>query len=103
MLRFEREVVAALVDPALGDEQRAAIAADVDDSLRSMPEYLRAGVAVGSLVLGAWSGMTRSLVHRAPIAERVERWKTSRLDPVRQYVRVFHSLVLFAEYELAPA
>ena len=33
----------------------------------------------------------------------VERWKASRFDPVRQYVRLLHSLVLFAEHELTPA
>ncbi len=34
---------------------------------------------------------------------RVERWKASRFDPVRKYVRLLHSLVLFAEHELTPA
>jgi hypothetical protein len=31
---------------------------------------------------------------------RVERWKASRFDPVRQYVRLIQSLVLFAQHEL---
>jgi hypothetical protein len=33
---------------------------------------------------------------------RVARWKASRFDPVRQYVRLLQSLVLFAEHELTP-
>ena len=102
MLRFEREVVAALVDPALGPSQRAAVEQYVDESLRAMPEYLRAGVAAESLMFGAWAGMLRAF-GRGGIAPRIERMRTSAIDPVRQYVRLLHSLVLFAEHELATA
>jgi len=38
---------------------------------------------------------------RASLRALVQRWGTSRLDPLRQYVRVFASLVAFAENELA--
>jgi hypothetical protein len=38
----------------------------------------------------------------AAVARRIERWSTSTFDPLRQYVRLFHSLVLFAEHELVP-
>jgi hypothetical protein len=31
------------------------------------------------------------------------RWKHSSIDPIRQYVRLLESLVLFAENELAPS
>ena len=38
----------------------------------------------------------------AGLRARIDRWSTSRIDFVRQYVRLLHSLVLFAENELAP-
>ena len=33
---------------------------------------------------------------------QITRWKTSKIDPIRQYVRLLESLVLFAENELVP-
>ena len=104
MLWLEREVVASLVSPTLGDQQRSAVETYVDESLRSMPEHLRAGVAAESLVFGAWPRLQDILgrYDRRSMATRVERWKGSRFDAVRQYVRLIQSLVLFAEHELAP-
>ena len=104
MLWFERAVVATLVDPADGDRRRAAIEDYVDEALRAMPEYLRAGVASESLLLGAWSRLGAAAGrHDSPaLRARLERWKASRFDPVRQYVRLFQSLVLFADNELEP-
>src|SRR5688572_17870106 len=97
MLDFERRVVASLIssgDPAL----RADVEAFVDGSLGAMPEHLRAGVAVESIVLGAYARI-RSL----DTARLIEAFDRSPLAPVRQYVRLLRSLVLFAEQELAPA
>jgi hypothetical protein len=104
MLWLEREVVASLVSPDLGVEQRSAVERYVDDSLRSMPEHLRAGVAAESMVFGAWPRLRQVLgrYDRRSMDTRVERWKASRFDVVRQYVRLLHSLVLFAEHELTP-
>ena len=104
MLWFEREVVATLVSPTLDDQQRSAVEAYVDDSLRSMPEHLRAGVAAESLAFGTWTRLQDLLgsYDRGSMNARLERWKASRFDPVRQYVRLLQSLVLFAEHELAP-
>ena len=104
MLWLEREVVATLVSPTLADDQRSAVETYVDDSLRSMPEHLRAGVAAESLLFGAWPRLQGALgrYDRRSMDARVERWKASRFDPVRQYVRLLHSLVLFAEHELTP-
>ena len=101
---LEREVVASLVSPNLGDEQRSAVERYVDDSLQSMPEHLRVGVAAESLLFGAWSRLQDALgrYDRRSMDARVNRWKASRFDPVRQYVRLIQSLVLFAEHELAP-
>ena len=54
MLWLEREVVATLVSPTLDDQKRAEIETYVDDSLRSMPEHLRVGMAAESILFGAW-------------------------------------------------
>src|SRR5215212_2239379 len=104
MLWFERQVVATMMLPTLDDDARAAVAEYVEATLRSMPEYLRAGVAAESLLFGAWPRLAHALgrLDGRGIRRRVQRWNTSRLDPLRQYVRLFHSLVLFAENELVP-
>ncbi|HUF85726.1 MAG TPA: hypothetical protein VMQ81_14180, partial [Acidimicrobiia bacterium] len=82
----------------------SAVLTYVDRSRRSMPEQLRAGVAVESLGLGAWVRLRRKVGATGDDLEpQLEAWQDSRLDPVRQYVRLLHSLVLFAEHELAPA
>jgi hypothetical protein len=104
MLWLERQVVATLMSPALDERARNAIESYVENTLRSMPEYVRAGVAAESLLLGAWPRIARALgrLDADDITRRIERWKTSRVDPLRQYVRLLHSLVLFAENELVP-
>lgn len=97
MLGFEREVVASLLtvhDPGV----RARVEAWVDGSLGTMPEHLRLGVAVQSVVFGAVFGLLRVRGDRAvAVLER------SPLMPMRQYVRLLRSLVLFGEQELQPA
>jgi hypothetical protein len=92
------------MSPSLDEEARAAIESYVDGTLRSMPEHLRAGVAAESLMLGAWSRFehTRGRLDDDRLRARVERWKNSRVDLIRQYVRLLESLVLFAEHELVP-
>ena len=102
MLWLEREVVASLVSPDLGNEERSAVEQYVDESLQSMPEHLRIGVAAESLLFGALPRLQEALgrYDRRSMDARVERWKASRFDPVRQYVRLIQSLVLFAQHEL---
>jgi len=102
VLWFERAVVATLVNSADDDRRRTQIEEYVDGALRAMPEYLRAGVASESLLLGAWPRLEAALGRDDPQAlrARLERWKASRFDVVRQYVRLLQSLVLFAENEL---
>lgn len=100
MLSFEREVVSSLINPELGDRDRAAIAQYVDESLQSMPEYLRAGVLTESLLFGTYVGVGRALGRRRSLADQVDRWQKSSVDAIRQYVRLLQSLALFAEHEL---
>jgi hypothetical protein len=98
VLGFEQRVVAGLVtttDP----ERRAAVEAFVDGTLRSMPEHLRAGMAAESLLLGAWDRV-RGRGRSGPVD--LAALDGSRIDVVRQYVRLLRGLVLFAECELAP-
>ena len=105
MLWFERQVVGALMSSTLDDRARVAVESYVDETLRSMPEHLRAGVLAESLLFGARPRLARALgrADNAGLHARIERWRTSRIDFVRQYVRLLHSLVLFAENELAPS
>lgn len=94
MLGYERKVVDALsttTDP----QERAAVIDWVDGSLRAMPEVLRAGVALGSVVLGAWAAVTRR-----DGADLVGALEASPLPPVRQHLRLLRSLVLFGDLEL---
>jgi hypothetical protein len=105
VLSFERSVVGALMDPALDDDRRRAITEYVDTNLRSMPEHLRAGVFAESIMLQTWVrlGTRPGTLDERRLRTRVERWQHSRIDVVRQYVRLLQSLVLFAENGLVPA
>lgn len=96
MLAFERGVIAALstgVDPA------PAVVSYVDGALHAMPQHLRAAVAVESVALGVWSRLAGDSSGSTSKA-RLDRWEASPIGPLRQYVRLFRSLVLFAEQEL---
>jgi hypothetical protein len=105
VLWFERQLVRSLVDPRLDPSARAAVESYVDGTLRSMPEHLRAGVAAESLLLGFPARLAHATgrFDETLLRERVGGWKRSRIDLVRQYVRLIESLVLFAENELDPA
>jgi hypothetical protein len=97
MLGFERRMVAALTttsDPTV----RAGVEAWVDGSLRDMPEHLRFGVAAESVALGLWAR-----VRGADDPALLRSFESSPVWPVRQYVRLLRSLVLFAENEVQPA
>jgi hypothetical protein len=102
MLWLERQVVATLsadADPA----HRLAIEGYVDGVLQSMPELLRLGVAGESIVLGAGEWLTRRLGSKHDFADRIEGWEHSRIGPIRQYVRLLSSLVIFGNEELSTA
>ena len=102
MLWFERQVVTHLMAADLPEASRADVEGYVDGALRVMPAHLRAGVAAESLVFGAWPSLQRALgrLDPATVDRAVEWCRTSRIDVVRQYVRLLESLVLFAENEL---
>ena len=104
MLWFERQVVGTLMRPTLDEPARAAVEAFVDTSLRAMPEHLRAGVAVESLVFGAAPRVEHALgrLDGRRMRRHIARFENSKIDVIRQYVRLLHSLVLFAENELVP-
>jgi len=96
MLRFERQVVATLL--TVPDQPvRDAVEEFVEGTLSDMPEHLRAGVLAESIAFGTlakvWPGNLSALLgwlERSPVGL------------VRQYVRLFRGLVLFAEQELLP-
>ena len=94
MLGFERRMVAALTTTP-DASVRAGVAGWVDDTLRDMPEHLRLGVLVQSIALGVWAR-----VRRSDDASLVRSFDRSPLWPVRGYVRLLRSLVLYAEHEL---
>lgn len=94
MLRFERHVVDRLVttpDP----RRRNDITTFVEGSLRAMPEHLRVSIGAASVVLALWA-----LVFRPDDARIVRSLDHSPIPQIRQYARLFRSLVLFAEQEL---
>jgi hypothetical protein len=90
--------------PDLDADTRAAVESYVSGTLHSMPEHLRAGVLAESLALGSrsWIELRAGRFDRDRLHARLTRWKHSSIDPIRQYVRLLESLVLFAENELAP-
>jgi hypothetical protein len=93
VLRFERHVVSGLTTTS-DPRRREDVAEFVDGALRSMPEHLRAALVVASLGLGTISFALRG---GRPTVHELD---SSPIPQLRQYVRVFRSLVLFAEQEL---
>ena len=97
MLRFERQVVATLLT-APDQATRSAVESFVDGTLATMPEHLRAGVLAESLAFSVLARIPR----RGGLAALLVSLERAPIGLVRQYVRLFRSLVLFAEQELAP-
>jgi len=101
---FERQLAAHLTRPDPDEAEPLEGADYVDGALRVMPMHLRVGILTESFAFGAGRLLLGRAGRRdATTADRViARCRTSRIDVVRQYVRVFESLVLFAENELLP-
>ena len=102
MLWLELQHVATLSE-TVEQDRRPAVADYVDGVLRAMPEHLRLGVAGESVVLGAGAWVADRLGSSRSFASRIEGWEHSRVGPIRQYVRLLSSLVIFSSEELAPA
>ena len=94
MLWFERQVVDRLVTTP-DVRRRRDIESYVDGSLRAMPEHLRVSIGAASVVLAMWALVVRPQQSR--IMASLDR---SPIPQIRQYARLFRSLVLFAEQEL---
>ena len=62
----------------------------------------RAAIGAASVAFGGWFSVVRPRTHRRGTATDplVHALDTSWIAPMRQYVRLFRSLVLFAEQEL---
>lgn len=96
MLKLERRVVADLItSPDL--ELRQRVEAWVDGSLRDMSDVLRLGVAAESVLFSMWLAL-----RRPPDTLHLLAWlERSPVSLLRSYPRLFRSLVLFGELELA--
>lgn len=96
MLTLERRVVADLTtttDPEL----RREVERWVDGTLRDMADVLRAGVALESALFTAWVAVRRP----ADLHGLLDWLERSPISLLRSYPRLFRSLVLFGELELA--
>jgi hypothetical protein len=93
VLWFERQVVSQLTEtPDVA--RRQEVEAFVAGALHSMPEFLRAPIGAASLGLGVLAGVS------GRGGRMVHSLESSPVPQFRQYVRLFRSLVLFAEQEL---
>ena len=95
MLRIERDVVHALLDTAEA-EHRARVEAWVGGCLDDMPELLRAGVRAESLLLAGWLRLRGT-----DLGALLDAMERNPIGLAQQYPRLFRSLVLFGDLELA--
>ena len=105
MLRFEREAVAALTT-STDARLRRAVEAYVDRRLRSMPDFLRIGVAIQTMALEGWSRVGHRVRRDdgSGLRTQLDRWEAgSPIGVVRSWVRLLRSLVTYAENELPEA
>jgi len=98
MLTLERRVVADLTTTA-DLELRQQVEAWVDETLRDMSDLLRFGVAAESMLFSAWVAVRRP----ADLHGLLGWLDRSPISLLRSYPRLFRSLVLFGELELAEA
>lgn len=97
MLPIERRVVADL-STAVDPEHRRAVEAWVEGTLAAMPDALRLGVALESLLFSAWAAIRRP----SDLHGLIGWLDRSPVSLLRSYPRLFRSLVLFGELELDP-
>lgn len=98
MFAFERRVVRAMITTDHA-RVRDEVESFVDASLAAMPEHLRAGIAVFTIMIGSWS-RGRRLVGAGRSDQATLDWLEGHpVGLVRQWARALRSLVLFAEQE----
>jgi hypothetical protein len=68
-----------------------------------MPEFLRLGVFGETILLSTWARIRHGRQAAASVGAVVASLDRSPIGLLRQYVRLFRSLVLFAELELETA
>ncbi len=96
MLPLERRVVADLCTSS-DPELRRRVERWVDGTLGDMSDLLRLGVMAESLLFTLWA-----MVARPADLHGLLRWlDRSPISLLRSYPRLFRSLVLFGELELA--
>lgn len=99
MLWLERRIVAALAESD-DDRSGGAISEFVDSSFRAMPQHLRLGVVVESMVLGTYVRMRHgSDPSRDSIVGSLDAWEHNPIGVIRQYARLLSSLVIFSQQE----
>lgn len=103
MLRVERDVTRALLDETgLGDvehDHALRVESWVEGSLDDMSEILRLGVVAESVLVM----VMRRLRPSRTLLSLLESMERSPVALLQQYPRLFRSLVLFGDLELAPA
>lgn len=101
---FRNRIIDALLAP-LDPTQRGATEAFIAGSLADLPQHLKIGIALDSVLLEAVTRVTHG--GRIPddevLRELIARWESNPLTPIRQYARLLSSLVLFADQETLPA
>lgn len=97
---FTNRILDALMAP-LEPTQRGTTEAFIAGSLGDLPQHLKFGIAVDSILLETYTRATNG--GRIPDADTlravVARWESNPLTPIRQYARLLSSLVLFADQE----
>ena len=100
MPSFRSRVIDALLAP-LDPVQRGPAEQFVHGSLGDLPEHLRLGIMVDSVLLELLTRATHQgrIPDEAALRALVARWEANPLTPIRQYARLLSSLVLFADQE----
>lgn len=100
MPSFKNQVIDVLLEP-LDPTQRGAAEAFIAQSLADLPQHLKIGIALDSVLL---EGLTRAthggrIPEAATLRALIAKWESNPLTPIRQYARLLSSLVLFADQE----
>ena len=100
MPAFRTRIIEALLEP-LDPTQRGTVEAFIAGSLGDLPQHLRIGLALDSVLLEALTRATHGgrIPDKAVLRELVAQWEANPFTPIRQYARLVSSLVLFGDQE----